>query len=89
MIADALKVRDFLAAAPKRSYRHGAAEFGITKARISQLLKILKALPPDFIVHMAKCQERDKLREFSGKNLLRISRIESPAKRYKETAGKL
>jgi len=87
IVAEALKVRDFLAADTSRGYRHAAKEFGVTKARISQLLKIFKALPPEFITYMAKCRQRDKLREFSGKKLLRISGTKSPAARHKKTIG--
>ena len=77
IVAEALKVRDFLAADPKLGYRHAAIEFGITKARISQLLKILKALPPEFIAYMAKCQEREKLKEFSGKKMLKMAKMDA------------
>jgi len=73
IIALALRVRNFLSADPKRSYRHAAAEFGITKARISQLLNILKALPTEFITCMSKCHEREKLKKFSGKKMLKMA----------------
>jgi len=73
IVLEALKVRDFLVADPSRSYRHAASEFGVTKARISQLLKILKALPPTFIAQMAGCNNRRILREFSGKEMLRMA----------------
>jgi len=73
IVAEALKVQDFLFSDPSRSYRHAAEEFGITKARISQLLRILKAMPPEFVAHMAVCNEREELKRFSGKELLRMA----------------
>jgi len=47
--AEALEVRGFLAQDPERSYLHASQNFNVTRARISQLMKIVKALPTDFI----------------------------------------
>lgn len=44
IVAEALKVKAFLNEAPQRNYRHASQCFKITKARISQLMKIADVL---------------------------------------------
>lgn len=76
MVSDALKVKAFLTEDPQRTYRHAGERFKVTKARISQLMKIVDVLPQEFLDYMGRCEDQTVIRRFSGKTLLRIAGIE-------------
>jgi len=75
--AEALKVRDFLAQDPKRSYLHASRNFNVTRARISQLMKIVKTLPTDFIEQIGHSDDYALIKHFSGVNLLKIAKMDT------------
>ncbi len=81
IIAEALKVKTFLAEEPQRTFRHASQHFKVSKARISQLMKIVDVLPEDFVAYMEHCRDETMIRRFSGKTLLRIAGLESPKQR--------
>ncbi len=54
IIAEALKVKAFLNEDPKRTYLHVSQHFKVTKARISQLMKIAEVLPQDFVDYIGR-----------------------------------
>ncbi|MBI5560848.1 MAG: hypothetical protein HY883_06200 [Deltaproteobacteria bacterium] len=81
IVAEALKVKAFLTEDPQRTYLHASQRFKVTKARISQLMKIADVLPREFVDYMGQCQDQTFIKRFSGKALLRIAGLKSPIKR--------
>lgn len=73
----ALKVKAFRAEDPQRTYRHAGEHFKVTKARISQLMKIADALPREFVEYLGRCEDQRLIKRFSGKALLRIAGLGS------------
>ena len=61
----------------KSLYRHAREHFKVTKARISQLMKIADVLPEEFMGCMGRCEDQTLVKKFSGKILLRIANLES------------
>ena len=78
MVSEALKIKAFLTEDPQRTYRHAVKRFKVTKARISQLMKIAEVLPEEFVDYMGRCQDQALIKRFSGKTLLRIAGLELP-----------
>ncbi len=87
IVAEALKVKAFLTEDPQRTYRHASQRFKVTKARISQLMKIADVLPRNFVAYMERCEDRNLIKRFSGRALLRIARFESAIQRYEAFAN--
>lgn len=85
IVAEALKVKAFLTEDPQRTFRHAGEHFKVTKARISQLMKIADVLPQEFVAYMGGCGDQAVIRKFSGKTLLRIAGLESPNRRQEVT----
>lgn len=81
IITEALNVRAFLTEDPERTFRHTSRRFKVSKARISQFMKIVGVLPEDFVEYMGHCKDETLIRRFSGKTLLRIAGLESPNER--------
>jgi len=73
ILAEALKVRDYLNEDTQRSYLDASYYFRVSRARISQLMKIVNNIPEDFIVIIGQSNDQAVLRRFSGKTLLRIA----------------
>ena len=84
MVQEAVKVQKFLTEDPSRTYRSASQEFNLTRARISQLMKIANNLPKDFIEKMKACEESRVLKMFSGKQLLRITALKTEGERQDE-----
>lgn len=81
IIAEALNIKSFLTEDPQRTYWHAGKRFKVTKARISQLMKIAGVLPQEFLDYMRRCEDQNVIKRFSGKTLLRIAGLESPNRR--------
>lgn len=81
IVAEALKLKAFLKEDPQRTYLHASQRFKVTKARISQLMKIANVLPQEFVDYMGRCQNQNMIKRFSGKTLLRIASLELPKQR--------
>ena len=77
IIREALNVKDFLTENPQNTYTDAGQHFNLTRARISQLMKIVHELPAPFIKKMRSCDDQDALRAFSGKTLLKIATFET------------
>lgn len=77
IIKFAIEVKEFLTANPNRTYKSAASKFNISRARISQLMKILNTLPPGLIIHLKNCKNNEILRKFSGKRLLKIANMDT------------
>jgi len=88
IVVEALKVKAFFTEDPERNFRHASQHFKVSKARISQLMKIVSVLPEDFVAYMEHCRDETIIRRFSGKTLLRIAGMES-AKERQEVISEL
>jgi len=91
IIREALNVKDFLTENPQKTYTDAGQHFNLTRARISQLMKIVHELPAPFIEKMRSCDDQDTLRAFSGKTLLKISDIKPVKERQRaiDTASQI
>jgi hypothetical protein len=81
IIVEALKVKGFLAEDTQRTLQHASQRFKVSKARISQLMKIVDTLPGDFVANMGDCRDEVLIRRFSGRTLLRIAELETSKER--------
>lgn len=81
IVAEALKVKSFLNEDHQRTYLHASQHFKVTKARISQFMKIVNVLPGEFVDHMGSCQDQTVISRFSGKTLLQIAGLKSEKQR--------
>jgi hypothetical protein len=88
IVADALEVRKFFEEDATRTFLHASQHFKVSKARISQFMKIVDVLPEDFVAYMEHCQDETIIRRFSVKTLLRIAGLES-AKERQEVISEL
>lgn len=68
---------------PSRTQTDAGQRFNVTRARISQLTKIVNNLPDDFMEKMRGCEDRCMLKTFSGKKLLEIAGLENEHNRQK------
>ena len=73
IVAMAVKVNEYLVQNPQRTYTSAGGHFGVTRARISQLMTIHEKLPDDFIEKMGQCDDQALIKRFSGKTLLKIA----------------
>ncbi|KJJ83592.1 hypothetical protein OMAG_002541 [Candidatus Omnitrophus magneticus] len=78
---EAVRIRDYLINNPDTNQSHIAEEFGVTRARISQLIKINTNLPDNFITNLAGSKDPILLRMFTGKRLLKIASLQSETTR--------
>jgi len=81
IVAMAVQVREYLIENPQRTQTAAGNRFGITRARVSQLMTIVENLPDDFISIMKTTKDQSLLKRFSGKTMLKISKIENPSNR--------
>jgi len=69
----ALEVKAYVELNPDQSNTVVADNFNVTRARISQLLKIVNNLPIDFITKLQDTEDPIMLRRFSGRRLLKLA----------------
>lgn len=81
IVAMAVRVQEYLAENPQRTYTAAGRHFGVTRARISQLMTILEKLPADFINTLSETKDQSLLKRFSGKTLLQIASMNNPQER--------
>ena len=81
IVAMAVQVREYLVENPQRTQTAAGNNFGVTRARVSQLMTIVESLPDDFISIMKTTKDQSLLKRFSGKTLLRISGLSTPEQR--------
>lgn len=77
IVAMAVKINEYLEQNPQRTYTSAGNHFGVTRARVSQLMTIHEKLPDDFIERMGNCNDQDLIKRFSGKTLLKIAGLEN------------
>jgi len=75
IVAMAVQVREYLIENPQRTQTAAGNRFGITRARVSQLMTIVENIPDDFISIMKTTEDQSLLKRFSGKTLLKISAL--------------
>jgi DNA-directed RNA polymerase sigma subunit (sigma70/sigma32) len=92
-VAEALKFQNYLNEEPfrqndggfvlrrTRTYEEVARHFGVSCARVSQLMSILRQLPESFLDSMKNSSDPNLLTIFSGRQLIRISRLTTSEKR--------
>jgi len=73
----ALNVKAYMEVNPGHSYSLVAENFNVSRARISQLLKIIDNLPTDFITKLQQTEDPIMLRRFSGKRLLKLASFQT------------
>jgi len=81
IVAMAIQVREYLIENPQRTQTAAGNHFGITRARVSQLMTIVENLPDDFISIMKTTEDQSLLKRFSGKTMLRIAALSTPEQR--------
>jgi hypothetical protein len=77
----AVQVREYMVENPQRTQTAAGNYFGVTRARVSQLMTIVENLPDDFISIMKTTKDQSLLKRFSGKTLLRIAGLSTPEQR--------
>lgn len=73
IVAMAVQVQEYLIENPQRTQTAAGNRFGVTRARVSQLMTIVENLPDDFISIMKTTKDQSLLKRFSGKTMLRIA----------------
>jgi len=73
IVAMAVQVQEYLVKNPQRTQTAAGNHFGVTRARVSQLMTIIENLPDDFISIMKTTKDQSLLKRFSGKTMLRIA----------------
>jgi len=81
IVAMAIQVREYLIENPQRTQTAAGNHFGVTRARVSQLMTIVENLPDDFISIMKTTEDQSLLKRFSGKTMLRIAALSTPEQR--------
>ena len=74
VIQQALMVRAFMQANPDETCQSAAAKMNIHRKRIAKLLRLIDALPGDFIEEAKKCTDPGILHKMSVQRLLRTTR---------------
>ena len=77
IVAIAVQVREYLVENPQRTQTTAGNHFGVTRARVSQLMTIVENLPDDFISIMKTTEDQSLIKRFSGKTLLKIASLDS------------
>jgi len=87
----AVKVEEYLKENPQRTQTAAGNHFGVTRARVSQLMTILEKIPTDLISSLKSTEDQTLIKRFSGKTLLKIAGLKNPEQRklYIKTASTL
>jgi len=77
-IAEALKIKAFInSGQTKITWAKTCRELNMSESKLAHLLKIVNKLPPEFVEDMKLCEDQEKLRIFTGRRLLNISRLKT------------
>jgi len=84
-IVEALKIKAFINNGPTRlTWAQARKELKISESKLARLLKIVNALPENFVEDMKSCDDPEKLKIFTHRRLLRISRLKTEKERRSE-----
>ena len=84
-IAEALKIQAFINGGPSRlTWAQARKKLYISESKLAHLLKIVNRLPAEFVENMKSCDDQEKLRIFTGRRLLQISRLRTERERRNE-----
>ena len=88
IVAMAVRVQEYLVENPQRTQTAAGNHFGVTRARVSQLMTILEKIPADLIASLNTTEDQTLIKRFSGKTLLKIASLRTPEQRqaYIETS---
>ena len=85
IIYEGLELQAFINNGPSRlTWAQTRKELNISESKLAHLLKIVNQLPADFIENMKSCDDQAKLRIFTGRRLLQISRLRTERERRNE-----
>ena len=77
-VVEALKIKAFINSGSTRiTWAQTRKELKISESKLAHLLKIVNQLPADFIENMKSCDDQKTLKVFTGKRLLKISRLKT------------
>ncbi len=84
-IVEALKIKTFINSGTTRiTWAKTCRELNMSESKLAHLLKIVNRLPADFVENMRSCDDQEKLRIFTGRRLLYISRLRTEKERQSE-----
>ena len=78
VIQQALQVRAYMTANPHETCLSAAKPLNIHRKRIAKLLRIIDALPPDFIEKNKGCTDRKALNQMSVNRLITLTNNTTP-----------
>ncbi|MBN2120703.1 MAG: hypothetical protein JW734_06580 [Candidatus Omnitrophica bacterium] len=81
IVAEAVLFYNYLKEDPARNYTQTGQRFGVSRARVSQLMSLIERLPKEFIDNLKDCQDQQLLQIFSGRTLLKIAKLNTPERR--------
>ena len=85
IIYEGLKLQSFINNGPsKLTWARARKELNISESKLAHLLKIVNNLPSDFIENMKSCNDPRMLKIFTGRRLLKISRLKTEKERRAE-----
>ena len=78
IIYEGLELRAFINSGPSRlTWAQTRKELDISESKLAHLLKIVNQLPQDFVENMRSCDDPQMLKTFTGRTLLKISRLKT------------
>ena len=81
IVAMAVRVQEYLVENPQRTQTAAGNHFGVTRARVSQLMTILDKIPADLISSLKTTEDQSLIKRFSGKALLKIASLNTSEQR--------
>ena len=81
IVAMAIQVREYLVENPQRTQTDAGNHFGVTRARVSQLMTILDKIPADLISSLKTTEDQNIIKRFSDKTLLKIASLNTSEQR--------
>lgn len=87
IVAEAVRFHKFHEENPSLTYEAVGRHFGVTRARVSQLLGLVERLPKDFIDQLAHSTDQKLVKAFPYHVLFRISKL--PIKEQREMIRQL
>lgn len=77
IITQAVKLKEYLEMDPSRTFTETGNHFGVSRARVSQLMSIIEKLPEDFIIRAKHHQDPKLLSLMSGRKILQIAKTKN------------